>query len=268
MRLSRKINYVFARLDIDGFPWLVSAIYYRLKPARPALAHQILTAATEATGMEIGGPSRVFGRRGILPVYPRLAFLDNVNFAGNTAWEAGLREGGDFVFHPGKPSGRQFLREATALTSIPDDTYDLVLSSHCLEHVANPLRALREWRRIVRPGGSLVLILPDPAHTFDHLRPITTLEHLRSDFERSTPESDLTHLKEILIRHDLGRDLHAGRPSDFCERAESNPENRCLHHHVFDLALMRAALEETGWIVDGCENVRPIHLVALAHKRS
>ncbi|AOS44549.1 hypothetical protein Verru16b_01612 [Lacunisphaera limnophila] len=243
---------------------LTSAVYNRLWPARAALASAILAATRDRVGLEIGGPSRVFMAGKILPVYPVAARVDNVNFASQTAWEAGLRDDGAFGFDPRKAPGRQFLREATALHGIPDASYDFVLSSHCLEHVANPLAALREWRRVVRPGGHLVLLLPDRAHTFDHRRPVTSLAHLQDDDARGTGEDDLTHLDEILAQHDLRRDPWAGSPAEFAARSRRNAENRCLHHHVFDLPLQRASLEATGWNVTGTEAVRPLHLLALA----
>jgi predicted SAM-dependent methyltransferase len=37
---------------------------------------------------------------------------------------------------------------------------DAVFSSHLLEHLDRPQDALREWWRVVRPGGHLVLYLP------------------------------------------------------------------------------------------------------------
>jgi len=264
MSPRRLVCHGFIRLRRDGLPWLASTIFNRLFPARPALAPAAFAAVQNRHGLEIGGPSRVFARGGILPLYPRLAGLDNVNFAGETAWENGLHEGGAFRFAAGKPAGRQFLREATALSRFGEGSYDFVLSSHCLEHVANPMAALHEWRRVVRPGGHLLLLLPDPRHSFDCARPVTTLEHVRADFTQRTGENDLTHLDEILALHDLGRDPHAGSAAEFRARAQRNPSNRCLHHHVFDLKLMHAILVETGWTVCASEPVRPIHLVALA----
>lgn len=249
-----------------GLPWLISTIHNRFWPARPAMLPVVFAAVQSQRGLEIGGPSRIFLKKKILPVYPCVQHLDNVNFASQTAWEAGLRDGGDFHFDPDRPPGRQYLREATALSGFADAAYDFVLSSHCLEHVANPLAALVEWRRVVRDGGHLLLILPNPRPIFDHRRPITTLAHLREDFARPTGEDDLTHLPEILQLHDLARDLPAGTPEEFRQRALLNPQNRCLHHHVFDLNLMRAMLVETGWEVLALEAVRPIHLVALARK--
>lgn len=253
-----------ARLQQGGPLWLFAALRDRLWPAKPALAPIILTGTQDRAGLEIGGPSRVFTARQIVPVYPHVAHLDNVNFAAQTAWEGGLSDGGEFHFAKGKPAGRQYIREAGDLSGIANASYDFVLSSHCLEHTANPLGALREWRRVVRPGGHLVLLLPNPTGTFDHRRPITTIDHLKADAAARTGEGDLTHLDEILSLHDLDRDPKAGSAAEFRARSLRNRENRCLHHHVFDSALMRAAMEEAGWTVLGLETVRPIHLVALA----
>jgi len=39
--------------------------------------------------------------------------------------------------------------------------YDYVYSSHCLEHLADPPTALGEWWSMVKPGGTLMLVVPD-----------------------------------------------------------------------------------------------------------
>ena len=39
--------------------------------------------------------------------------------------------------------------------------YNTVFSSHCLEHLADPAAALAEWWRLLRPGGILMLVVPD-----------------------------------------------------------------------------------------------------------
>jgi len=248
------------------FLWLTWAVFNRLFPAHPVLTKAVFNAVRDQNGLEIGGPSRVFARNGILPVYPQAACIDNVNFARRTTWEADLQDGGPFEFCPGRPPGRQWIREATVLHGMADGCFDFVLSSHCLEHLANPLAALREWHRVTRDGGHLVLILPDPMHTFDHRRPVTTLAHLKEDFANATREDDQTHVPEILSLHDLWRDPLAGTIENFRTRTLNNAGNRCLHHHVFDLQLMRDVLEETRWRVMAIERVRPLHLIALAIK--
>lgn len=47
--------------------------------------------------------------------------------------------------------------------SLPDGGFDLVFSSHSLEHSSSPLFALWEWRRVLRPGGYLMIAIPMPA---------------------------------------------------------------------------------------------------------
>jgi SAM-dependent methyltransferase len=42
----------------------------------------------------------------------------------------------------------------------PGESFDAAFSSHVIEHVGNPVALLREMRRILRPGGALITILP------------------------------------------------------------------------------------------------------------
>ena len=93
-------------------------------------------------GLEVGGPSAIFKPWGAILLYPVVAGLDGCNFAGQTVWEGTIRSGVSYEFLAGR-KGFQFILEATNLAGIPAGAYDFVLSSHCLEHVANPLRALR-----------------------------------------------------------------------------------------------------------------------------
>ena len=41
------------------------------------------------------------------------------------------------------------------------ESYDAVHSSHCLEHMFNPVNALNEWWSLVKPGGYLILVVPE-----------------------------------------------------------------------------------------------------------
>jgi len=267
MKLSKQIYSCFLRLRHGGGRWFFCAVYNRLFPPKVLLYEYVATAFDGAYGLEIGGPSRIFSPSKILPVYQQAARIDNVNFACQTEWEQDLHEGGKFHFSSKTPPGIQMIRDAKSLTGIADETYDFILSSHCLEHIADPLSALQEWRRVVKLDGYLLIIVPNSARTFDHKRPVTKLQHLLDDQREGIGENDLTHLTEVLTLHDLRMDPHAGTAIQFRERAIRNAENRCLHHHVFDMNLLREVLVTAGWELVATETIRPIHLAALARKK-
>lgn len=54
--------------------------------------------------------------------------------------------------------------DAADLSRWGDGSQDYVLSSHSLEHMKEWRLALREWLRVIRVGGHLVLYVPDPSH--------------------------------------------------------------------------------------------------------
>lgn len=48
-------------------------------------------------------------------------------------------------------------------TGLPDDSYDVVICNHVLEHVDDVMTALLEMKRIIRPGGFFICSFPvDP----------------------------------------------------------------------------------------------------------
>jgi SAM-dependent methyltransferase len=245
---------------------ILAAVGRRLWPQRVKSFVAIAGDLRGKSGLEIGGPSDVFARHSLLPAYGIAASIDNVNFSRTTIWEGAIQEGQTFTYDARHASGRQYILEATDLRSIPDQQYDFVLSSHTIEHVANPLRALREWVRTLKAGGLLVLVVPHYAGTFDHRRPLTPMTHLLDDERRGTTEDDLTHLPEILERHDLSLDPPAGDFASFKARSERNLENRCLHHHVFDERLVAQMLEWLGTPLLANERMAPYHIFAIARK--
>ena len=47
------------------------------------------------------------------------------------------------------------------MEGVSNNSYDFLHSSHCLEHLVDPKEGLRNWLRIVRPGGYLIITVPD-----------------------------------------------------------------------------------------------------------
>jgi SAM-dependent methyltransferase len=51
--------------------------------------------------------------------------------------------------------------DAQYMNGVPDEQFDFVHSSHCLEHLVDPLVGLKNWLRVTRPGGYIVVTVPD-----------------------------------------------------------------------------------------------------------
>jgi SAM-dependent methyltransferase len=51
--------------------------------------------------------------------------------------------------------------DAQFLATVGDGSIDFVHSSHCLEHLVDPRQGLANWLRVTKPGGYLVVTVPD-----------------------------------------------------------------------------------------------------------
>lgn len=45
--------------------------------------------------------------------------------------------------------------------SFKNDVFDFIISHHSLEHMCNTERTLREWLRVLKDGGKIVIVMPD-----------------------------------------------------------------------------------------------------------
>jgi SAM-dependent methyltransferase len=201
-----------------------------------------------------------------LPIYPIASSVDNCTFAERTVWQGEVEKGRTFSYEASRSPGWQYIYDATDLARIPDESYDAVLASHVIEHIANPLLALAEWRRVLRRAGILILVVPHREMTFDHRRPVTSLEHLIDDFERGVAEDDSTHVAEFIELFDLDRDPERRTREELAATTARFVENRCMHHHVFDSALVVRMLDRAGLELVGLETALPFHVVAVARR--
>jgi SAM-dependent methyltransferase len=210
------------------------------------LDQRFLEPLRGASAFEIGGPSALFRTGGLLPVYPLLKALDGVQAEeAHALWHGNLSEGRYSTGEPGL-EGRLWLGEGSDLGFIESGRYDAALSSHVLEHLADPIGALSEWLRVLRPGGHMLIVLPHKEGCADHRRATTSLEHMIRDAEAHTQEDDMTHADEVLALHDLARDPVVPGREALRERVLANAANRAIHHHCFVTQSALRLLDHVG----------------------
>ena len=66
--------------------------------------------------------------------------------------------------------------------SVVDETFDVVLSSHVIEHTPDLVRHLRGVSRLLNKGGVYVLLIPDKRYCFDYYHPESTIAEVLEAF--------------------------------------------------------------------------------------
>ena len=79
-----------------------------------------------------------------------------------------------------------------------NNLFDFVIFNHVIEHVANPIKAVKEIFRIAKNEGLLVISAPDKDYTFDKQRALTPFEHILDDFENDADEASDEHYVDFL----------------------------------------------------------------------
>ena len=215
-------------------------------------------------GLEIGGPSFAFTEKGFLPLYSIITNLDGCNFSEKTVWEGEISSGQNYKY--GNNTGTQFIFDGGNLKLIPNNTYDFVLSCHSLEHMANPIKALEEWKRVIKNNSYVLMIIPHKDNTFDRNRPLTTLDHLINDLENDTKENDTTHFEEVISLHDVSLDAGVKSKEALKKRTLDNINNRCVHHHVFNTPLVAKMVDFAGLRICDIQHFNPFHIIFLLQK--
>ena len=139
--------------------------YHRFKNLREsALAHRYLDGLT---GIEIGGAAyNGFGLK-----------TRNIDFT--TEWTIYKREDIRFCGESQKVD----VVANGAIIPFKDSCLDFIVHSHVLEHIQNPIKALKDWYRAIRNEGYLFMIVPHKERTFDKNRKRTPLKELIHRYE-------------------------------------------------------------------------------------
>lgn len=88
--------------------------------------------------------------------------------------------------------------DATVLRWFRDGVLDYVFSSHCLEDIVDTKSALREWCRVLKPGGFLLLTCPNEQAYRAFAGDARNLAHKHENFSLEFVLSKLPSFMRIL----------------------------------------------------------------------
>lgn len=201
----------------------------------------VINSLKDKSGIEFGGPTELFSSPQYgMHLYPHV-HLDGGNIIKNNYFQTNL--GSNFLY--GEKIGRQYDVDCTNEDQLKKlKKYDFVVTSHAIEHFANPIHTLKLWEKYILKSGSYILtIIPDYQYCFDRNRPLTTIDHLIADYIEDVGEGDKTHIEEQKELHDWS---YGGHPQ-FYDLCEINDLTRVVHHHTFDIELVEELFAYCGF---------------------
>lgn len=201
-----------------------------IRMGRNIVARRYLTGR----GLEIGA----FAAPTMMPPRAHATYVDRVPASH---WEGVAEYEGYYLIDP------EVVEDATTLSSLPDNGYDFLVACHMLEHSPDPIRALVNWVRVVRPGGIVMIVVPDKRFTYDRDREITSFEHVYRDYVEGPNVSADEHYTDIarnIYKMDIEMEI-----ADYVSKKEP-----AVHFHVWDLeAFIDLILRFKGEVNDSIE---------------
>jgi len=85
------------------------------------------------------------------------------------------------------------------LSIINNEKFDIVVSSHCIEHQTDLINHFNQVSKILKPGGCYLLVVPDKRYCFDHFLSESTI----ADVVQAHVEKRTSHSLASLIEHRL-----------------------------------------------------------------
>ena len=139
----------------------------------------IIQVLNNKHGLEFGGPTELFSNPSHnMLLYPHVT-LDGGNIFENNHFQNIIT---DTYNYYGK-IGNQFnvdCADPYLDKILPPTKYDFIVTSHVIEHIANPINAIKNWLNLLKNDGYVLSIIPDYRYCFDRKRPLTTIQHMIS----------------------------------------------------------------------------------------
>lgn len=234
--VTRLVSPLVARLPASVLDDVMSRGGVKRKTARRTLGRAALAEVyIRGEGLEVGAfNSPLPVPEGVKVRYVDIAPAEELE--GHVEEFRGRERGLEIV----KPD---LVDDAQTLATLPDESQDFVIACHIIEHTEDPIGAVGNWLRVLKPGGILFVAIPDKRFTFDVERDATPFEHLLRDHEDGPAWSRQGHYEEV-ARLVMG----VGDERKVKEFAEQNQEHvGHTHFHVWtqaDMFEMFAALRK------------------------
>ena len=103
--------------------------------------------------------------------------------------------------------------------AIVDLKFDVIFSSHCIEHTPDIISHLCMVRNLLADGGQYFLFVPDKRYTFDYFKPLSQVEEM---IEAYRLRSQKPSLKQFM-QHSLYRGTHNNREQHWQGDHGKNP---------------------------------------------
>lgn len=189
-------------------------------PTTPDGVRKAIGATLQGEVLEIGPGHQPFPT----PATARVTFADRPLAGGRDA---------NFPELVGQPHGPdadvELDLDVDGLRTFADGSFDAVIASHMIEHLANPIAALGEMHRVLRPGGKLVLVVPDRGHSADARRAPTPLSHLVDEHRRGVTVVDDEHIHEFCVAVHAGPVTHPPEMRDWFDPDRLDDALMALH---------------------------------------
>tara|TARA_B110000879_G_C11116345_1_gene489719 strand:+ start:738 stop:1463 length:726 start_codon:yes stop_codon:yes gene_type:complete len=213
----------------------------------------IKSSSDNKIALEIGGPTLLFTHEYFpnidsekyFELYSLFNSVDSVNLYNLESFQTVKKSANNTVY-------RTMYTSFDALTT----KYDWLLSSHTIEHIANPIKFLKDYRNLLNDEGHIITFLPNKYMYWERHREFTTFEHIISDYENDVGEDDKTHIEENLI-DDHPYNINPNHPDNISgltwkQMCEDNEKHRGMHHHVYSADTCQKLHEYCGFSTIAC----------------
>lgn len=191
--------------------------------ARSAIGQMFL----RGTGIEVGAGSRPFP----LPPGARC-------FYGDVRDRAALAS----YFQTGDVTTDGVI-DAQSMAGVPEASLDFVISAHVIEHLFDPVGAIRAAVRVLKDGGCFICVVPELTMTFDRARPPTELAHVLRDAEDGGESTRLqAYVEHVRYVHPTLTGVHFPDEQIEPEATKIMQAGMDLHVHAWRAEDFRALL--------------------------